>query len=158
MRACTPGRDSWPYPRQSLQKSKARGLRERGEGEERRTLTKTADAAFYGIKTTIPATAKTTAQSEMWTRMAQPVSKLQEILTEPPTEESANANEKPHWPTATTKAQRDGKAIVNLLKNRKGKKTPVKEGSLLQLDDARDAPVPSPHYVQIFAPGRDLGL
>ena len=128
MRAFTPGRDSWPYLRQSLQKTKARGRRERGEGEERRTLTKTADAAFYGIKTTIPAIAKTATEWKVWARVAQPVSTLQEILTEPLTEECANSNEEPHWPTKTTKAQQEGKAIVNQMKNRKGKKTPAKGG------------------------------
>ena len=35
-------------------------------------------------------------------------------------------------------------------------KSPAKGGPLLQTE-ARDAPSPTPHVVQIFAPGRDLG-
>ena len=108
MKAITPGRDTWPYPRQSLQDTKARGLRQRGEGESRKTLAETADAAFSGIKITIPALTRTMEESKIWTRMAQPTIRWQEIITEPPAEESANPEEEPHWPTETTKAQERG--------------------------------------------------
>ena len=69
------------------------------------------------------------------------------------------------------KAQKKGRAIVRQLKNTSGKavlaaaetaaaaaaaRTPAKGGPLLQTE-ARDPPSHTPHVVQIFAPGGDLG-